>query len=112
MENAIPTFAKNKKAHFFLQAIFWNKKPQKANQKLVREGHYIGAHSDKYLPILPDQDWKHLLTREKFIEDLKNSYLELINSALSKIKAPFFLPPYEWYNDTISQWSKEMDWQS
>ena len=25
--------------------------------------------------------------------------------------APFFLPPYEWYNDSIAVWTKKMDFQ-
>ena len=27
---------------------------------------------------------------------------------ISKKHAPLFLPPYEWYNETISQWTKEL----
>lgn len=26
-------------------------------------------------------------------------------------KAPFFLPPFEWYNDTIAAWTKQMKLQ-
>ena len=111
-KNAIPDILKkhNVKASFFFTGDFMrNKNHKKLIEKLVREGHYVGAHSDRHLRYCSEQDWKTLtITREKFIEDLKNNYLELDKFGISKQEAPFFLPPYEWYNDTISQWSKEM----
>jgi len=30
---------------------------------------------------------------------------------INKEKAKYFLPPYEWYNDTISNWCKELGLQ-
>ena len=30
---------------------------------------------------------------------------------IKKKDAPFFLPPYEWYNDTIAAWTRELDLQ-
>lgn len=30
---------------------------------------------------------------------------------ISKKQASYFLPPYEWYNDTIAVWTKELDFQ-
>ena len=27
---------------------------------------------------------------------------------ISREDAPYFLPPYEWYNDSISQWTKDL----
>ena len=30
---------------------------------------------------------------------------------VSKNAAPFFLPPYEWYNDSIASWTKELGLQ-
>jgi peptidoglycan/xylan/chitin deacetylase (PgdA/CDA1 family) len=28
---------------------------------------------------------------------------------ITKGSAPYFLPPYEWYNDSIAAWTKELD---
>ena len=30
---------------------------------------------------------------------------------IRKDDAPFFLPPYEWYNDSIAAWTKQLDFQ-
>lgn len=32
-------------------------------------------------------------------------------TGIKKDKALFFLPPYEWYNDTIASWTKELGLQ-
>jgi hypothetical protein len=39
---------------------------------------------------------------------LKKNYRELEKFGVKKSDAPFFLPPYEWYNDSISRWCKEV----
>ncbi|MCD6598891.1 MAG: polysaccharide deacetylase family protein, partial [Bacteroidales bacterium] len=60
-------------------------------------------------------DWENrdslLVTRNEFIHDLENNY-EIMNSfGISKKSAPYFLPSYEWYNDSISNWTKSLDLQ-
>jgi len=32
-------------------------------------------------------------------------------SGIKKQQAPFFLPPYEWYNDSIAAWTKQLNLQ-
>jgi Predicted xylanase/chitin deacetylase len=69
--------------------------------------HYLGAHSDQHLLYC---DWNNrdslLVIKEEFILDLENNYKIMEQFGISKKNALYFLPPYEWYNDTISIWTK------
>ena len=59
-------------------------------------------------------DKKRLITCNKsriFLSDLKGNYEEMQKFGISKNQAPFFLPANEWYNDSISLWSKEVGLQ-
>ena len=95
------------KASFFLTGDFCR---DPANKKIIKElrtdGHYIGPHSDKHLLYC---SWEKrdsmLITKIEFLDDLENNYKELTRSGISKENALVFLPPYEWYNDTIASWS-------
>jgi endoglucanase len=49
-----------------------------------------------------------LVTKQAFTIDLQKNYNELKRFGISKATAHFFLPPYEWYNDSIAAWTKEM----
>lgn len=94
---------------FFLTGNFYrNKKFQPIIQELKRNGNYLGSHSDKHLLY---NDWNKsdslLVTRRQFEDDLLNSYKELNEYNISKKGARYFLPPYEWYNDSIAQWTEE-----
>ena len=95
---------------FFLTGNFYrNKKFAKALKELKRNGNYLGSHSDKHLLYC---DWTKrdslLVTHEEFKNDLENAYKELEQWGIEKKDAHYFLPPYEWYNDSISKWTKEM----
>lgn len=100
------------KASFFLTGDFYRKKSfQPLIQQLKRDGHYLGAHSDQHLLYC---DWKNrdslLITQEQFTNDLLAN-LDImaqlnINTYLGEHK--IFLPPYEWYNDSIAQWCSEL----
>ncbi|HTY37179.1 MAG TPA: cellulase, partial [Bacteroidota bacterium] len=43
-----------------------------------------------------------------FLVDLKSCYAELKRFGISERSARFFLPPYEWYNDSITAWSRQL----
>ncbi len=93
--------------HFFLTGAFLrNPKFRKLIKDLKRDGHYIGSHSDQHLLYC---DWTHrdslLVSKEDFNTDLQASYQAL--AAFGIRKAPWFLPPYEWYNQKIVAWGKE-----
>lgn len=51
------------------------------------------------------------MTEQQFRNDLLANYTELKKYGTAKTKAAFFLPPYEWYNDSIAAWTKEMGLQ-
>ena len=98
---------------FFLTGNFYrNKKFKKILKDLKENGNYLGSHSDKHLLYC---DWEKrdslLVTREQFTQDLQNAYEELKRSGIEKDEAHYFLPPYEWYNDSIAEWTKEMGLQ-
>jgi peptidoglycan/xylan/chitin deacetylase (PgdA/CDA1 family) len=49
-----------------------------------------------------------LIDKGLFISDLKENFIELEKFDIQKSDAPLFVPPYELYNDSISQWCKEV----
>jgi peptidoglycan/xylan/chitin deacetylase (PgdA/CDA1 family) len=98
---------------FFLTGNFYrNPKLKSVIKKLKENGNYLGSHSDRHLLYC---DWKKrdslLVTHQQFSEDLQNAYEELSKWGIDKNDAHYFLPPYEWYNDSISAWTKEMGLQ-
>ena len=52
-----------------------------------------------------------MVTHQQFTQDLQNAYNELKKWNISKKDAHYFLPPYEWYNDSIAKWTKQMGLQ-
>jgi hypothetical protein len=80
--------------------------------KLKENGDYLGSHSDKHLLYC---DWTNrdtlLVSKKEFTDDLGNSYFELNKLKVSKDEAHYFLPPYEWYNDSIALWTSQMGLQ-
>jgi peptidoglycan/xylan/chitin deacetylase (PgdA/CDA1 family) len=95
---------------FFFTGDFY-RTPENENiiKKLIENGHYLGAHSDKHLLYAP---WEKrdslLLTQEEFIEDLKSNYEEMRKFGIEKNNAKYFLPPYEWYNQEIANWTNAL----
>ena len=49
-----------------------------------------------------------LVSKNEFINDLKNNYTEMARFGITKNDASLFLPPYEWYNKKISKWTNEL----
>jgi len=100
----------NIKASFFFTGDFYrNSKNSKIIKELLEDNHYLGGNSDKNLIYCSMQ--KHdslLISKSRFIEDLKNNYSAMEKFGIKKNQTPFLLPPYEAYNDSISQWSKEV----
>lgn len=78
-------------------------------QSLKEDGHYLGAHSDKHLLYA---SWENrdstLIGHEVFKVDLRTNYQAMEQFGITKSDAMFYLPTYEWYNDTISAWTKEL----
>lgn len=104
---------KNIQASFFLTGNFYRNKSFKLIiQKLKLNGNYLGSHSDKHLLYC---DWEKrdslLVTHQQFTNDLLNGYKELNKWHIGKQQARYFLPPYEWYNDTIAAWTQQFGLQ-
>ncbi|WP_245869342.1 polysaccharide deacetylase family protein [Pontibacter ramchanderi] len=76
-------------------------------QGLNKGGHYLGAHSDEHLLYC---DWTKrdslLVTQQQFSKDLRKNYRRMEGFGVKKSQAPYFLPPYEWYNRSIANWTK------
>lgn len=103
------TLKKNKiNASFFLTGDFYRKYSALAKQ-LQKEGNYMAPHSDKHLLY---NDWAKrdstLVTKTEFLTDLNNSYDAMKKCGLKMDEPRYFIPPYEWYNQQISDWAKEM----
>ncbi|MDQ0968829.1 endoglucanase [Flavobacterium sp. W4I14] len=96
------------KASFFLTGNFYrNPNFQSLIKKLKNDGHYLGPHSDKHLLYC---DWNKrdslLVTKTDLETDLSNNYRAMAAFGINKEVAGYFLPPYEWYNQTIANWTK------
>ena len=101
----------NIKASFFLTGNFYRKKEfSPIIKRLKAENHYLGPHSDKHLLYA---DWNNrdslLVTKKKFVKDLDKNYKRMAAFNIKKEDALYFIPPYEWYNKSISEWTKAMD---
>ena len=114
--NFIATILKQQNIHgsFFLTGNFYRNPKFKINYKKIRKGwKLLGSHSDKHL-LYCDWDKK----RQSFgnapaiyASDLQHAYTELKKWSIGKKDAHYFLPPYEWYNDSIAKWTKQMGLQ-
>jgi peptidoglycan/xylan/chitin deacetylase (PgdA/CDA1 family) len=103
----------NVKASFFFTGRFYrNNVFKNIIQQLKKEGNYLGAHSDQHLLYC---DWTKrdslLVTKQQFKKDMQKNYEALKQFDINKSAAHFFLPPYEWYNDSIALWTREMNLQ-
>jgi peptidoglycan/xylan/chitin deacetylase (PgdA/CDA1 family) len=97
----------NIQASFFFTGDFYrNEHFSPLIKRLRRRGHYLGAHSDRHLLYC---DWSKrdslLLTQQQFIFDLADNYTAMARHGIEANKACYFLPPYEWYNDSIAAWT-------
>ncbi len=97
-------------ASFFFTGDFYrNPAHRHLIRSLHRSGHYLGAHSDRHLLYAP---WTNrdslLLSREDFLSDLRANYRAMEKFGIRREEAPYFLPPYEWYNEKIASWCAEV----
>jgi peptidoglycan/xylan/chitin deacetylase (PgdA/CDA1 family) len=98
---------------FFLTGNFYRDERFKQGvRQLIRDGNYLGSHSDKHLLYC---DWVKrdslLVTKQQFEQDLEAAYAELQQLNIDRKQTAYFLPPYEWYNGQIASWTKELGLQ-
>ena len=99
----------NVKASFFLTGRFYrNPAFNGLIHSLKAQGHYLGAHSNAHLLYC---DWVKrdslLVTEKEFSADLDKNYEALRQFGVKPRSARYFLPPYEWYNDSIAAWTRK-----
>lgn len=93
-------------ASFFLTGHFYRTHPQLI-RRLRRDGHYLGSHSNSH-PLYCS--WENrdslLVTAKQFREDLDSAYATMQAFGIDRAQAPYYLPAYEWYNDSIAAWTR------
>jgi endoglucanase len=98
------------KASFFLTGDFLaNTNFRAATRRIVREGHYLGPHSDKHLLYCSWEGPKRtLISHQQFQEDLQANLRKIEGAGFRENGVHYFLPPYEHYNSEIVRWAKEL----
>ncbi len=93
------------KASFFFTGDFLRAEEFKPLvRELLREGHYIGPHSDKHLELV-GENGQTLVSREVFERDLRDNLAELARAGVDVEGSLFWIPPNETYNRELSEWS-------
>lgn len=97
---------------FFTGRFYRNPAFQPALKQLYRQHNYLGPHSNGH-PLYAD--WTHrdstLVTADSFRIDLLRN-LDAIHALGVDTAGPhYFIPPYEWWNDTVAAWSRAIGWQ-
>jgi peptidoglycan/xylan/chitin deacetylase (PgdA/CDA1 family) len=104
-------------ASFFVTGDFLeNTNFQPLVERIVNEGHYLGAHGGKHLLYCPWAGPKDtLVTHQDFIDDLTGNLNLLTRPAdgrgyplVPRLRPRYWLPAYEWYNEQIVEWSREL----
>ena len=99
----------NIKGSFFFTGRFYrNPLFQPYIKQLYKNGNYLGPHSNDHLLYC---DWNNrdslLVTKQTFITDMRQNLEAIKNLGIDILKIRYFIPPYEWWNDSIAAWSKE-----
>lgn len=93
---------------FFFTGEFYERFPE-IIQRLKSNGHYVGSHSYGHLLYSPWENRDSLLvTREEFESDMLKSYEGMRKAGIEYKDAPFYIPPYEYYNKQIAAWTRNM----
>ena len=95
--------------NFFLTGNYLrNKQFAEGVRRMIREGHYVGAHSNNHPKYVSSASSKKtLISKGTFVADLDRNFGELAKFGVKKKEARYFIPPYEMYNETISKWARE-----
>ncbi len=98
------------KASFFLTGNFFRKLENKPLVKrIIAAGHYVGPHSDKHPLYCPwSGEKKTLISKEAFTQDVEANLREIERCGVKRENVKFWIPPFEWYNEEIVEWSRGM----
>ena len=82
---------------------------RKLVQRAVKEGHYVGPHSDQHPLYCPwDDRERSLISKTDFQKDLQKNISDLKQLGALRFGPIYFIPPYEWFNREQVEWAKEM----
>ena len=100
----------NAKASFFFTGTFLRNPDFKPLiERIIADGHYIGPHSDAHLLYCPWSGKKTtLVSRDVFRSDLEQNLKAIEAFGIKRARVTHWIPPYEWYNEEIVAWSKEL----
>jgi endoglucanase len=103
----------NIKGSFFFTGNFYrNKSFQPYIKQLNKKGNYLSLHSNNHLLYC---DWNNrdslFVTRDSFITDVARNIRAIKDLGICIPMYKYFIPPYEWWNDSIAIWSKAAGWQ-
>ena len=69
-------------------------------KRIIREGHYLSAHSNKHLLLCSEEDRSvNLVTADSLKNDIAGMEAELTGLGLKKEEFSWMIPPYEYYNE-------------
>ena len=90
----------NVKASFFLTGNCLREKTlEPLINQIIKQGHYIGGHSDNHLLYAPwDNRRQSLVSADSLINDFRKNISELEKYGINTSQLTYFLPPYEYYN--------------
>jgi peptidoglycan/xylan/chitin deacetylase (PgdA/CDA1 family) len=99
------------KASFFVTGEFLdNPKFRGLVERIVKEGHYLGPHSDKHLLYCSwESDRKTLVSHGAFLQDVRENVAKITRCGVERSQIRYFLPAFEHYNQQIVDWAKELD---
>ncbi|MFC1483750.1 polysaccharide deacetylase family protein [Candidatus Neomarinimicrobiota bacterium] len=100
------------KAGFFFTGDFYRSSRNAGLiRDLISDGHYLGPHSNRHLLYCPWNNRDSLLvTREEFVSDMQANIREMEQFGILPETNPYFIPPFEWYNDSIATWARREGW--
>jgi peptidoglycan/xylan/chitin deacetylase (PgdA/CDA1 family) len=98
------------KASFFVTGDFLAKSTfSPLIKRIVKEGHYLGPHSDKHLLYCSwNETARTLVSRDQFRADLQANLRKIEAFGVDRSQIGYFLPAYEHYNQEIADWSAEL----
>lgn len=111
-QSIIATLKKhNVKGSFFFTGHFFEQFPQVVRE-LLADGHYVGTHGYRHLLYAPwDNRDSCLVEKQEFVDDIKTAYATMATFGITPQSAPYFIAPYEWYNDHHASWARQMGLQ-
>lgn len=93
---------------YFTGEFIANPENRAALDRMIANGHSVGPHGHAHLLYAPWEDRSQtLVTQEEFAEDLRQNIEDLVELGVPREDILWWIPPYEWYNEQIVEWSLE-----